>query len=86
MKWIEESGSVPWSPCTGWRISAGVFRSMRDGVPVKAGDRIADVDPRGATDDLDHVSDKSHRVAEGVHEALLGLIARKPKKTRRRAS
>jgi xanthine dehydrogenase accessory factor len=54
----------------------GVIRGLlRDGVPVKAGDRIGDVDPRGTTDDLDHVSDKSHRVAEGVHEALLGLIA-----------
>lgn len=53
----------------------GVIRGLlRDGVPVKSGDRIADVDPRGRTDDLDHISDKSHRVAEGVHEALLGLI------------
>jgi len=54
----------------------GVIRGLlRDGVPVKAGDRIGDVDPRGTTDDLDHVSDKSHRVAEGVHEALLSLVA-----------
>lgn len=54
----------------------GVIRGLlRDGVPVKAGDRIGDVDPRGATDDLDHVSDKSHRVAEGVYEALLSLLA-----------
>lgn len=54
----------------------GVIRGLlRDGVPVKAGDRIGDVDPRGATDDLDHISDKSHRVAEGVHEALLSLLA-----------
>jgi xanthine dehydrogenase accessory factor len=53
----------------------GVIRGLlRDGVPVKKGDRIADVDPRGRTDDLDHISDKSHRVAEGVHEALLGLV------------
>jgi xanthine dehydrogenase accessory factor len=68
---------------------AGVIRGLlRDGVPVKAGDRIADVDPRGRTDDLDHVSDKSHRVAEGVHEALLGLLHKIPKrsKKRRRAS
>lgn len=68
----------------------GVIRGLlRDGVPVKAGDRIADVDPRGRTDDLDHISDKSHRVAEGVHEALLSLVARTPKATkkkRRRAS
>ena len=48
---------------------------LRDGVPVKKGDRIADIDPRGQTDDLDHISDKAHRVAEGVHEALMGLLA-----------
>jgi xanthine dehydrogenase accessory factor len=65
------------------RIS-GVLRGLlRDGVPVKQGDRIADIDPRGDTDDLNHISDKSRRVAEGVHEALLGLIAemerRRPK-------
>lgn len=54
----------------------GVIRGLlRDGVPVKAGDRIGDVDPRGTTDDLDHVSDKSRRVAEGVLEALLSLLA-----------
>ena len=55
---------------------AGVVRGLlRDGVPVKKGDRIADIDPRGQTDDLDHISDKAHRVAEGVHEALMGLLA-----------
>jgi xanthine dehydrogenase accessory factor len=54
----------------------GVIRGLlRDGVPVKAGDRIGDVDPRGATEDLDHISDKSRRVAEGVLEALLSLLA-----------
>lgn len=54
----------------------GVIRGLlRDGVPVKAGDRIGDVDPRGTTEDLDHVSDKSRRVAEGVLEALLSLLA-----------
>ena len=54
----------------------GVIRGLlRDGGPVKADDRIGDVDPRGTTEDLDHVSDKSHRVAEGVHEALLTLVA-----------
>ena len=65
------------------RISGALRGLLRDGVPVKKGDRIADVDPRGTTDDLDHISDKSRRVAEGVHEALLGLIAemerRRPK-------
>jgi len=52
----------------------GVIRGLlRDGVPVKEGDRIGDVDPRGFTDDLDHLSDKSRRVAEGVHEALVDM-------------
>ena len=59
----------------------GVIRGiLRDGVPVKTGDRIADVDPRGRTDDLDHISDKAHRVAEGVHEALQGLLSSLPEK------
>jgi len=70
------------------RIS-GVLRGLlRDGVPVKKGDRIADIDPRGNTDDLNNISDKSRRVAEGVHEALLGLIAemeRRRPKTRKKS-
>jgi xanthine dehydrogenase accessory factor len=61
------------------RISGVVRGLLRDGVPVKANDRIADVDPRGKTEDLDNISDKSHRVAEGVHEALLGLLSTIPK-------
>jgi len=56
------------------RISGVIRGLLRDGVPVKSGDRIGDVDPRGHTDDLDHVSDKSRRVAEGVHEALIDLM------------
>ncbi len=56
------------------RISGLLRGLLRDGVPVKVGNRIGDIDPRGLTEDLDHVSDKSHRVAEGVHEALLGLL------------
>ncbi|MGE5236689.1 MAG: selenium-dependent molybdenum cofactor biosynthesis protein YqeB [Acidobacteriota bacterium] len=50
----------------------GVIRGLlRDGVPVEAGDKIGDVDPRGFTDDLSHVSDKAQRVAEGVLEAIV---------------
>ncbi len=70
------------------RISGALRGLLRDGVPVKKGDRIADIDPRGNTDDLDHISDKSRRVAEGVHEALLGLIAemeRRRPKTRKKS-
>jgi xanthine dehydrogenase accessory factor len=73
------------------RIS-GVLRGLlRDGVPVKNGDRIADIDPRGNTDDLDHISDKSMRVADGVLEAVVGLLADvshrgSPPKTKRSGS
>ena len=50
----------------------GVIRGLlRDGVPVDAGDKIGDVDPRGLTEDLAHVSDKALRVAEGVLEAIV---------------
>jgi xanthine dehydrogenase accessory factor len=44
---------------------------LRDGVPVETGDKIGDIDPRGVTDDIWHISDKAMRVAEGVHEALV---------------
>lgn len=57
------------------RISGVVRGLLRNGVPVEKGNKIGDVDPRGRTDDLDHISDKARRVAEGVHEALLGLLA-----------
>jgi xanthine dehydrogenase accessory factor len=60
------------------RIGGVVRGLLRDGVPVKTGDRIGDVDPRGRTEDIDHVSDKAHRVAEGVHEALLNLLDQIP--------
>ena len=50
----------------------GVLRGLlRDGVPVNAGDKIGDIDPRGVTGDLNHISDKAMRVAEGVHEAIV---------------
>ncbi len=50
----------------------GVIRGLlRDGVPVEAGDRLGDIDPRGLTGDLNHISDKAQRVAEGVLEAMV---------------
>ncbi len=67
------------SSCSVTARIGGVIRGLlRDGVPVRVGDKIGDVDPRGRTDDLDHISDKTRRVAEGVHEALLGLLAQAP--------
>jgi xanthine dehydrogenase accessory factor len=60
------------------RIS-GILRGLlRDGVPVAAGDRLGDIDPRGITEDLNHISDKAMRVAEGVLEALILNIERLP--------
>lgn len=53
------------------RISGVVRGLLRDGVPVETGDKIGDVDPRGITDDLEHISDKTQRVAEGVLEAIV---------------
>lgn len=53
------------------RISGVIRGLLRDGVPVEAGDKIGDIDPRGVTDDLAHVSDKAQRVAEGVLEAIV---------------
>jgi len=56
------------------RISGVIRGLLRDGVPVKKGDRIGDVDPRGHTPDLNHISDKARRIGEGVHEALMDLM------------
>jgi xanthine dehydrogenase accessory factor len=53
------------------RISGVIRGLLRDGVPVEPGDKIGDIDPRGFTEDLDHVSDKAQRVAEGVLEAIV---------------
>jgi xanthine dehydrogenase accessory factor len=53
------------------RISGVIRGLLRDGVPVDGGDKIGDIDPRGITDDLEHISDKAQRVAEGVHEAIV---------------
>ena len=53
------------------RIGGVVRGLLRDGVPVEAGDKIGDVDPRGVTGDIAHISDKAQRVAEGVLEAVV---------------
>ncbi len=53
------------------RISGVIRGLLRDGVPVEAGDKLGDIDPRGMTEDLEHISDKAQRVAEGVLEAVV---------------
>ena len=53
------------------RISGVIRGLLRDGVTVEAGDKIGDIDPRGITEDLLHISDKAQRVAEGVLEAMV---------------
>ncbi len=53
------------------RVSGVIRGLLRDSVPVEVGDKIGDVDPRGVTEDLHHISDKARRVAEGVLEAIV---------------
>lgn len=53
------------------RISGVIRGLLRDSVPVEVGDKIGDIDPRGVTEDLAHISDKAKRVAEGVLEAIV---------------
>lgn len=67
------------------RISGVIRGLLRDGVPVGPGDKIGDIDPRGMTEDLEHISDKAQRVAEGVHEAIVLLGDRIRPRERARA-
>jgi xanthine dehydrogenase accessory factor len=57
---------------------AGLLRGLvADGVPVLAGVKIGDIDPRGSTVSAARISDKARAVAAGVLEAILvGLPAR----------
>lgn len=52
----------------------GVVRGLiRPGIEVRAGAKVADVDPRGARESCVTVSDKSRCVGGGVLEAILAL-------------
>lgn len=49
----------------------GVLRGMlQKGVSVAAGLKIGDVDPRGEPELCVHISDKAHRIGQGVADAL----------------
>lgn len=55
---------------------AGVLRGLvRDGLPVRAGMKIGDVDPRARRDHCFTISDKSRAVAGGVLEVLLYFLS-----------
>jgi xanthine dehydrogenase accessory factor len=51
---------------------AGLLRGLlQDGVPVDAGVKVGDVDPRGSVVDPAAISDQARAVAAGVLEAIL---------------
>lgn len=51
---------------------AGMVRGLlQEGLEVRSGEKIADVDPRGADIDVHTISDKSRAVAGGVLEAVM---------------
>lgn len=58
---------------------AGLLRGlMHDGMEVRQGEKIADVDPRGAGIDIHTISDKSRAIGGGVLEAVMhALVGRR---------
>jgi xanthine dehydrogenase accessory factor len=68
------------------RIGGIVRGLLRDGVPVQPGDKLGDIDPRGVTEDLSHISDKAQRVAEGVLEAVVLHLDRLRRREQLRAA
>ncbi|MDI6825129.1 MAG: hypothetical protein QME93_03440 [Bacillota bacterium] len=58
---------------------AGVVRGLlRDGAPVKAGQKIGDVDPRMDPSAIRYISDKARAVAGGLLEAVNCLLWGRP--------
>ncbi|MEW5806326.1 MAG: selenium-dependent molybdenum cofactor biosynthesis protein YqeB [Acidobacteriota bacterium] len=64
--------------CSGTPLVAkasGIIRGLlRNGIVVKAGMKIGDVDPRGVYDYCFTISDKARSIGGGVLEALLSII------------
>lgn len=53
----------------------GILRGLvRDGLPVTAGMKIGDIDPRAVREHCFTISDKARAVAGGVLEAMLALL------------
>lgn len=60
-------------------LIGGVLRGLvRDGLPVAAGMKVGDVDPRAVREHCFTISDKSRAVAGGVLEALCALAQDHP--------
>jgi len=54
---------------------SGVLRGLlADGLPVKAGMKVGDVDPRGVREHCFTISDKARAIGGGVLEAILYLL------------
>jgi xanthine dehydrogenase accessory factor len=53
----------------------GILRGLlRDGLTVKAGMKVGDIDPRAAREHCFSISDKSRAIGGGVLEAILHLM------------
>jgi xanthine dehydrogenase accessory factor len=58
---------------------SGVLRGItRDGVPVAAGAKVGDVDPRGAEAQLGGITERPRRIAAGVRGALEARLPLRP--------
>lgn len=56
---------------------SGILRGLvRDGLPVQAGLKVGDIDPRAVREHCFTISDKSRAVAGGVLEAICYFLAR----------
>ena len=54
---------------------SGVLRGLlADGLPVKPGMKVGDVDPRGVREHCFTISDKARAIGGGVLEAILYLL------------
>jgi xanthine dehydrogenase accessory factor len=58
--------------------ASGVLRGLvHDGIPVKKGMKLGDIDPSGDRERCLHISEKSNAIAGGVMEACLVLLSRR---------
>ena len=56
-------------------VIPGIVRGLiADGYPVKKGQKIGDIDPRGQSDYVKTISDKGRTIAGGVLEAIISRI------------